>query len=69
MAEPVKKAAAPECLITRIVRVHQARLVAQRFFDGESPRTLAKVYGLSRVGVEHLIRQECRLRVARRSAR
>ena len=67
MAEqPKKDAAAPaDCRITEVVMARKARLIAKRFFDGESPRAIARVYGLSRGGVEHLIRVQCRLRRAR----
>lgn len=63
MAEHEKKAAPPaDCLITDIVPTKKARGIAKRFFDGESPRAIARVFGLSRGGVEHLIRVQCRLR-------
>lgn len=67
MAEQQKKEAASpaECRITEVVMVSKARLIAKRFFDGESTRAIARVYGLSRGGVEHLIRVQCRLRAAR----
>lgn len=66
MATQKKQADAPaECLITEVVLSRKARLIAKRFFDGESPRAIARLYGLSRGGVEHLIRVQCRLRSSR----
>lgn len=59
-----KKAAPAECLIAEVVIARKARDIAKRFFEGESPRVIARVYGLSRGGVEHLIRVQCRLRSA-----
>lgn len=65
MAE-VKKAAPPaECQIASIVIANQARAIVRRFLDGASPRTIGRVYGLSRGGVEQLIRVQTRLRARR----
>ena len=58
-------AAKAECRIAEIVFARKAREIAKRFFDGEHPRALARAYGLSRGGVEQLIRVQCRLRAAR----
>lgn len=66
MADQQKKDAPPaECRITEVVFARKAREIAKRFFDGESPRAIARIYGLSRGGVEHLIRVQCRLRAAK----
>lgn len=67
---PKKPAPAPAgCRITEVVGSRKARVIAKLFFDGATPRTIARDYGLSRTGVEHLIRVECRLKAARKAAR
>lgn len=63
MAQREKKDDAPaECRITEVVQARKARVIARRFFDGESTRAIARVYGLSRGGVESLIRVQSRLK-------
>lgn len=68
MAEDKKPAPAPGCHIVEIVNAAKARVIVGRFKSGDGTRKLARDYGLSRAGVEELIRSYGWLRNGQRPA-
>lgn len=70
MAERETQRSAPaECRITELVGPAKSKTIVKRFKDGESTRTIARLFGLSRAGVEQLIRRHGWSRAAKKSAR
>lgn len=56
-------------LVVAIVIRSRARAIVDEFMDGENPRTLARKYGLSRTGVEDIIRANTRATATGRGRR
>lgn len=56
MAAEAQQKKPPACSIVRLVVRREAITLVRRFKDGDGTRKLAKDYGLSRTGVEELIR-------------
>lgn len=67
MAEQKKKEPEAGCHIVEIVMAGRARRIVQAFKDGSNTRQIARTYGLSRSGVEELIRSYGWSRKARRA--